>query len=158
MNLNEPTAGILGKVKIYRVYPDGTKEFRKEVKNIIVNTGLYRYLDLMGGAQTERVTAFAWGSGGLSSGSVVAKVATTSGLTTQDGYKTTDLSFARTTNQGVYSCTLNTGDGNTPGTINEFLLRTSTGSIVISAIAFDTEPKDTTFSLQFDYTHTFVNV
>lgn len=154
--MNE-NVGIEGKVKIYRVYPDGRKEFRGEFKNIIVNTGLFRYLDIMGGTQTQGVGAFAWGSGGVSAGSVVAKVATTSGLTTQDGYKTTDLSYARLTNQGIWSATLLTTDGNTPGTINEFLLRTL-GSVVISAIAFDTQLKDSSFALQFDYTHTAVNV
>lgn len=147
---------IKGHVDIYRVYPDGRKEFRQRAYNIITNEGLYRYLDLMGGNTTAGITAFAWGSGGVSGGTLMPKVATATGLSIQDGADLVD-SYSRQTTTAIYQCILSTAQGNAPGVINEFGLRDA-GSTFMCMVSFATESKDASFELEFDYTHTAQNI
>lgn len=155
MELKNKT-GFKGIVDIYRKYPDGTREFRQRAENIITNNGLYRYLDLMGGASTTGITAFAWGSGGLSGGLIIPKVATATGLVTQDGADLID-GYSRTSTTAIYQCVMTTAQGNVPGIINEFGLRDS-GSTFMCMFSFASEAKTASFELEFDYTHTAQNV
>ena len=152
--------GIEGKLRIYRIHSGGS-ELRQEVKNIVTNNGLYRLLDL---AATSGgiVNYYAWGSSGVQVGSVVAKVAATSGLVVQDGAKALD-SYSRTTNTMTFIGKLLTSEANSPGYINEFMIASSgatAGStlICIAAQSFSNETKDSTFELQFEHSITLSNV
>lgn len=150
--------GHAGVFVISRVYPDGHVEERQRIKNVIVQNGLNMIAQLLGGSAAS-ISYFAWGSGGLSSGSVVSKVLASSGLTTQDGSLAV-TAFARVTNQATFSCLMAAGDGNSPGTINEFGLAASGTTLVnnfYAMQAFQPENKTNAFALQFEYTITSNN-
>jgi hypothetical protein len=160
MKLDE-NSGINGKIEIWRIYPTGRKEFRKEVKNIVTNAGLYRLLDLSA-ASGGVINYYAWGSSGVQAGVVVPKVASTSGLVIQDGARPLD-GYSRTSNSILFTATLPTTVGNTPGYINEFMIASSGAVpgdtlICIAAQAFENENKDSTFELQFIHSITISNV
>ena len=149
-----------GHFGIYRLYSDGRRELRQQVKNIVVNQGLFQMLDNAIGSGAI-IDYFAWGRSGVDvNGSPVAKVAASSGLTTQNGSKAI-ASTARSANVlNVYG-TIATTEGNTPGSINEFGLFASGTEAVNRFFAmqsFATELKDSTFALQFEYALTLNQV
>lgn len=153
----ENSAVAKGEISIYRVYPDGSRELRQKVKNVVTNAGLQNALNNIAGSAV-RWDYFAWGSSGVISGVLTPKSATTSGLVQQDGARAID-SYARISQTQTFTCVIPTTEGNTPGSISEFMLAPSGTTLsAFAAQAFQWELKTASYDLQFEYAITLANV
>jgi len=150
--INTGSGELRGNVKVYRVYGDGTKELRQDVHNIVIENGLYRALDLIGGISTRYIDSFAWGSG-----ATTAFAKTSTSLLAQTGSKAVSY-ISRAGSALTFSCTISFSEGNTPGIINEFALYSSgTTPINFAQVYFADEAKTGDYELQIDHTVVLYN-
>lgn len=138
-----------GKLLIELIGPDGEVKYSEEIKNLIVNTGLYWFAKKLAGESTNEMSHIAVGTSSTSaSASQTTLVGSELGRVAMD-------SKIRTTNQVVMVATF--GAGVATGTLNEAaIFDGSSGTTMLSRVVFSgAVNKGASDSFQVTWTITF---